>query len=189
MPLKSLALAGALAVAALPCLAVDQNVVLSPSGTGSFSAAFDATHLQSGLFVDSFVFSLPSGSAGLLGNVALTFAALSGDISLVVATLDAANGAYTASPPDPASIAIPSTLSLMNATAPLTLTVLGFAGDPFADATPLTASYSGRIAFTAVAAIAEPETYALMLAGLAGVGWAARRRGQARRDRSGSEPA
>ena len=58
---------------------------------------------------------------------------------------------------------------------PLTLTVLGFAGDPFGDTTALSAGYGGRITFNAVAAVPEPETYGLMLAGLGALGLALRR--------------
>ncbi|CAN5755457.1 hypothetical protein BH11PSE8_BH11PSE8_07330 [soil metagenome] len=55
------------------------------------------------------------------------------------------------------------------ANAPFTLNVMGMG---FAAKTPV--SYSGSL--TAVAAVPEPETYALMLAGLAGVGFVTRRR-------------
>lgn len=82
--------------------------------------------------------------------------------SLVVATLDAATGVSMASPPDPTSIAIPSMLTFSGATTPLTLTVLGFADDA--------SSYRGSVTFNTVAAVPEPETYALLLAGLAGIG-------------------
>ena len=66
-----------------------------------------------------------------------------------MASLDAANGVSAASPPDADTIAIPSTLSFANAMAPFTLTVLGFAGDPFADPMALASSYSGSITFSA----------------------------------------
>lgn len=176
---KRLALAAAMALTASSAFADNQDVQLTPSGNGMFSAAFSATHSESGLFVDSFTFSLLNAFDSPLGNGLVTFASSSGPISLVVATLEGANGAYVASPEEPDSIAIPSSLSFSNATAPLTLTVLGFAGNPFLDdPVPLATGYSGRITFNSsvVTPVPEPETYALMLAGLAGLGCAARRR-------------
>lgn len=179
MNLKSLALAAALTVSASACLADDQDktISLASAGSGSFAAGFSVTHVESGLFVDSFVFSLPAAFANTTGNVSLSFASRSGDVSLVVATLDSANGNSAFSPPDADTIAIPSVLTLTGAMAPITLTVLGFAGDPFGDTTPLSTGYSGAIRFdTAITPIPEPQTYALMLAGLVGVAGAARRR-------------
>ncbi len=177
MRIKNLAVAAAVAFAASSALADDQTLVLTQTGPGTFSGAFSDTHLRSGLFVDTFIFNLPGLFGATLGSGALTFASLSGSISLVIASLEAANGVSVASPPDPASIAIPSTLSFASASGPLTLSVVGFAGDAFSDPVALTASYGGMINFsTAVAPVPEPETYGLMLAGLASVGFAARRR-------------
>lgn len=176
MTLKHIAAAVALAAATSAALADDQNIVLTQTGTGSFAGMFSTTESVSGLFVDSFTFSLPAAVSASLGSASLTFASMSGPVSLVVATLDAANGVSVASPPDSDMIAFPSTLTLPGAIAPLTLTVLGYAGNAFAEPVALTAGYSGSIRFNTVAAIPEPETYALMLAGLAAVGCAARRR-------------
>lgn len=172
MSLKHLAVATALAVAASGALADDQAIDLTQTSLGVFAGSFSDTHLVSGLFVDTFTFDLPSAFGSLLGSGDLTFASLSGPLSLVVATLDAANGFSVATPPDPASIAIPSSLLFADATAPLVLTVLGTAGDPFADPVPVMGNYNGTITFnTSVAAVPEPETYELMLAGLICVGY------------------
>ena len=167
MKLKHIAVATAFGAAAAGALADDQAITLTQTGAGMFAGSFSQAHDASAIFVDTFVFSLPGTAAGL-GSGALTFASLSGPISLVLATLDAANGVSVQSPPDPASIAIPSSLAFAGASAPLTLTVLGSAFD--------SGSYSGNVTFNTVAAIPEPETYALLLAGLAGVGVVARRR-------------
>lgn len=174
MNFKSIAIAVALSVAASAALADDQNIVLASTGPGSFAGAFTSTRDMSGAFVDTFTFSLPTGFSGLLGSGSVNFESKSGPVSLVVATLDAANGVSVASPPDADQIAFPSTLNYANGMAPFTLTLLGFAGDPFAAPVPLSAGYSGSISF--VQTVPEPETYALMLAGLAAVGSAARRR-------------
>lgn len=177
MKLKNIALAATLAIAATAALADDQSIMLSQTGAGTFSGAFSTTEAQSGLILDTFVFSLPATFGSLLGSGGLTFSSFSGPVSLVLATLDAANDVSVASPPDADTIAFPSTLSFSNATAPLTLTVLGFAGDAFTVPVPLTAGYRGTVTFNAaVEAIPEPETYALMLAGLVGVAFFARRR-------------
>ena len=169
MKLKNIAVATTLAVAAAGALAADQSITLTQTGAGSFAAMFSQSQAPSPIFVDTFTFSLPGMSTAGLGSGALTFATLSGPITLTLATLDGGNGMSVQSPPDPDSIAFPSSIAFAGFTAPLTLTVLGSAFD--------SGSYSGSISFnTAVAAIPEPETYALMLAGLAGIGFAARRR-------------
>jgi hypothetical protein len=176
MTLKSLAVAATLALAASGALADDQTIVLTQIAPGMFSGSFSTTESTSGLFVDSFTFDLPAGVGDLLGSGELTFASLTGPASLVVASLEGANGATFSTPPDADTIAVPSVLAFANAMSPLTLTVLGFAGDPFGDTTALSAGYSGRITFNAVAAVPEPETYGLMLAGLAAMGAVVRRR-------------
>jgi len=173
MKLKDIALAAALAIASSGALADDQNpppVQLMPSGAGMFAASFGATHgLNEEIFVDSFVFSLPAGFGNPLGNGMVSFDSLSGPITLVVGLLASANGDAIAST-DGLEM-FPGSLAFTNAMAPITLTVLGFTGEG-----PGTPSYAGRLTFNTVAAIPEPETYALMLAGLAGVGYVARRR-------------
>jgi hypothetical protein len=66
-----------------------------------------------------------------------------------------------------------ATLPSTGFTGPLTLTVTGFAGG---ESSAFSASYSGLLNITTVAAVPEPETYAMMLAGLGMVGMLARRR-------------
>ena len=177
MTLKHFAVAVALTVATSAALADDQNITLTQTGPGTFASTFSTTETMSGLFVDTFTFSLPAAFGGLLGSGALTFASMTGPVSLVVASLDAANGVSVASPQGADTIAFPSSLIYLNAMAPLTLTVLGFAGDPFSNPVALRAGYSGSISFnTAVAAVPEPETYGLILAGLVATGYVVRRR-------------
>jgi hypothetical protein len=177
MNFKYIAIAVTLSVAASAALADDnQSIVLTPTGPGSFTGAFYTTESMSGSFVDTFTFNLPAVYSGLLGGGTLTFASMSGPVSLVVATLDSSNGVSVASPSAAANIAFPSALAYSNALAPITLTVLGFAGDPFAAPFQLSAGYSGLISFNAVSAVPEPETFALMLVGLGAFGFAAGRR-------------
>ncbi len=177
MTLKHIVVSVALAAATSAALADDQDIVLAQFGSGTFAATFATSESLSGLFVDTFTFSLPTAFSGSIGSASLTFASMSGPVALVVASFDAANGVGVTSPRDADTIAFPSTLTFSGAMAPLTLTVLGFAGNPFADPVALAAGYSGFISFNAVvAAVPEPETYGLMLAGLAAVGYASRRR-------------
>lgn len=179
MKLKTFACAAALAFAAHGALADDQSLTvdLAPLDADTFTASFSVTHLESGLFVDSIVFRLPPALGSVTGNGAVSFTSVSGPVELVLATVASANGDLIAATDSFANIAIPSMLSFMNGMLPITLTVLGFAGDAFADPSPLTTIYRGSITVDVpVAAIPEPETYALMLAGLAGLGCVARRR-------------
>jgi hypothetical protein len=64
--------------------------------------------------------------------------------------------------------------SMATADMPLSLTVFGFSGDA-ESLTESTGSYTGNIAVQTVAAIPEPETYALMLAGFGLMGLMKRR--------------
>lgn len=175
MTFRTIAIAVALSVAASAALADDQTIVLTPTGPDTFAGAFNTTQSMGGLFVDTFKFTLPAAFSGSLGSGTLTFAAMSGPVSLILATLDGVNGFSVASPPGADKIVFPSFLTYSKAQAPLILTVLGFAGDPFAVSVPLTAGYGGSISF-AVQAVPEPETYVLMLAGLAAMGSVAGRR-------------
>ena len=133
MKIKSLALAVTLAFAASGALADDQSLTvdLLPVDADTFTANFSVTHLESGIFVDSIVFRLPPPFLSTVGNGAVSFTSVSGPVELVVATLTSANGDELAATDSFTNIAIPSTLSFMNGLLPISLTVLGFAGDAF----------------------------------------------------------
>lgn len=175
MKLKSLAVAAALAVTTSAAFAesIETTITLSPSA-GLFSSDFGASKTQSGLFVDSFMFDLPRPT----GNVSVIFGTITPNIELFVATLASPDGmSFAASPPE--GVDQSTVLSIANAMGPLTLTILGAAGDAFA-AVPsaITGSYRGTIVFApgAVAAVPVPATLALLIAGLGAVGVVARRR-------------
>lgn len=125
-------------------------ITLAPATDGSFAAA--VTRDVSALFVDSFNVAAP---AGLLGSATVTFTTVAGPVTFFAAQL----GEQSFSAGEGGS-----TFSFQAALTPglNALTVLGFAGDP-----ELLSDGSGRYRLDIAAAIPEPETYALMLGGLA----------------------
>ena len=180
MNLKSTAVALALVAGAGWASAQEDpspiTVVLTPTVAGMFGGSFMQT--VSGFFVDTYALS----PGPFTGTVSVTldgtesvnfFAAILGDqtFSFLPESQPTNDFAFTA------------TLSNVS---PLTLTVLGFAGTTGFDAdgvetgqalAAVSGSYTLSITATPVAAIPEPETYALMLAGLAFVGvWSRRKR-------------
>ncbi len=151
------------------------TVVLTPNIQGMFGGSF--TQSVSGLFVDTFTL-LPGP--------------FSGTVSVFLDGTDSVNftGAILGNQGFPFLPEIEATndfrfTAMVNSVSPLTLTVLGFSGLTGFDGngvetgqalTAQAGSYTLSITATPVAAIPEPETYALMLAGLAFVGAVARRR-------------
>jgi hypothetical protein len=136
-----------------------ETVTLTPGADGSYTGYYGATH-TAGTFSDEFVFT-PSVGASLVDalvsssgfqsitNIDFTSATLNGvALSITNGTFDFA---YTA-----------SQLSLDGT---LTLILNGTSG--------ANASYAGTIN---VLPVPEPETYALMLAGVGVIGFMARRR-------------
>ncbi len=165
MNLKRLFVTAALACTAGAALADPPPVTLTPSGGGLFSGAF--TQMVDGLFIDTFTF-LPATFAGL---VSVTLSSVSGPVSFFTASLNDHDFSFFPEVDGPAF----SFSATVTADAPLTLTVFGavLAGDGNPGGA---GSYHGTINAASVAAVPEPETYALMLAGIAAVGWGARRR-------------
>jgi opacity protein-like surface antigen len=159
MNIKTLLTAAVIAATAGAAQAND--VVDSPAFSG-LTATFEALH-TSGAFTDTFTF-LVAGSTTASVSV-VTIGAGVADIDFTGATLNGSPlvlttdaGGFVELLYTPASFAV---------TGPLTLVITGTSGS--------NASYTGSLN---VAAVPEPQTLALMLAGMAGVGWVARRRAQ-----------
>jgi PEP-CTERM motif len=159
MKLKTLAFASMFAVASTGVMAND--VVTNPAVIGG-TAYFGALHTDNLDFTDIFTFTVAgsvkaNSSMITIGSGLQNIDFLSADLNGTPLTLS------------PNGFAEFGTLGDTLLTGPLVLTVKGksaAAGGTFA-------SYSGTMNVTAVP---EPETYAMMLAGLGIVGFLARRR-------------
>lgn len=163
MKIKSLLAVAVLTLAAGSSFAENITLIQDKVDTTKYSGVFGATH--SAQFTDTFTFS-PTLSSSLvsssLQSIGFTAAA---DIDFTSVTL---NGiALTLNRVGPLDYAFTS--APFPLTGALTLIVSGKSGT--------NASYSGTINMNAVtAAVPEPETFAMLGAGLAVVGFAARRR-------------
>ncbi len=135
------------------------TINLTPGPNGNYTGGWNVTH--SGAFTDTYNFlpelgwSAVSSVLSTIGfkaseDINFTSVKLNG-ISLTLASDGAVDYAYTASP--------------LQLSGPLTLVVVGTSGE--------NASYSGTLN---VAVVPEPDTIALMLAGMGVVGVIARRR-------------
>ena len=138
-------------------------LTLSPIGSGTLANTFQRE--VSGLFVDTFSFA-PSGVAG---TASVSFIPGSG-ISFFAALLNGEGFSYL---PESGQSTF-AFQSMVTADMPLSLTVFGYAGNA-ETLTDSAGSYTGTISVRTIAAIPEPETYALMLAGLGMLSFASRR--------------
>lgn len=152
MKLKNLLAAVAL-VGSAGVSQADTVVTLTPTGPGMFAGEF--TQAVEGVFVDYFSF-IPVSFAGL---VSVTLSSLSGPVTFFVGSLNDQD--FPNFEPAPADFSFQAYVSDDR---PLKLTVFGAVLD--ANGNPGGAgSYRGLI----TAAVPEPQTWALMLAGLVGV--------------------
>lgn len=165
MKLKLLAVAAAIASTSLGAVANDVSTgAVIVNGTSGFTI----THFDSLDFLDTITFansnyvfasaSLITISLGAGQNIDFTKVTLN-DVDLVLSSSGPVDIAYTASPIGPVNTDL----------------VLKVWGKTDADQVGLgkNATYAGTLNVTAVP---EPETYALMLAGLGAIGFMARRR-------------
>jgi hypothetical protein len=162
MKLKTLVAAAALAGSAgLSFAAPPAPVMLTPTGPGMFSGEF--TQSVDGLFIDTFSF-VPETFGGL---VSVSLSSLSGPVSFFTASLNGQDFSYFPEEGHPDF----AFRALVAADTSLTLMVFGAVLD--ADGNPAGAgAYHGAI----TAAVPEPQTPALLLAGLAVLAFAARRK-------------
>lgn len=162
MNLKTLIAAAALASAAsLSFAATPDPIQLLPTGPGSFAGSF--VQAVDGLFIDTFSFIPDSFS----GRVSVTLTSLSGPVSFFTASLNGQDFSFFP------ELGLPnfSFQALVSSDTPLTLTVFGAVVDSNGNPNG-PGSYGGSIT---AAAVPEPQTWALLLAGLAGIAFAARR--------------
>lgn len=165
MKLRQLAVVGAVSLACAGAWAEDVNVTGIDLTSGT--AFFGALHFDGVAFTDTFTFS--GGPALSNGTGSLITIALSPgvkDITFESANINGVLYDFTALPGGTDF----GVVSFGNLASPVTITVSGMATGVGGGSA---ASYSGTLNVTAVP---EPETYALMLAGLGAVGFMARRR-------------
>lgn len=140
-------------------------LLLSPSGAGVFTTSFQS--MATGLFLDTFTFS----PGAFNGNVSVSLMPISGSINFFAALLNDQPFSFL---PERGQTKF-EFQAMVTGDRPLELLVFGYAGGAGDPGEALTlvdgrGTYGGMITATSIAAIPEPETYALMLVGLAVVG-------------------
>ncbi|MDO9310382.1 MAG: FxDxF family PEP-CTERM protein [Nitrosomonas sp.] len=165
--IKLLAVASALAFASTGSLANDVDNDITASGGTNF---FGVVHTDSFDFTDTFTFNVSPSNSPWLADAFLGTTNLLSSVHNIDFTSATLNGVpLTLSPTgDVESGSLPATIF---ANGPLVLTVTGHSGATGGQF----ASYAGTMN---ISPIPEPETYAMLLAGLGLIGFSARRRMQ-----------
>ena len=166
MNLKQLLVSAALVVATSSACAQDAAIPLTLVSTGPNLLGTTFQRSVTGLFIDVFSFT----PAAVAGTVSVKLMPIDSSINFFVALVN--NDSFSFFPESGATNF--SFQSVVDASSPLSLTVFGYAGDA-STLTDGTGRYSGTIQVQTVAAVPEPETYALLLAGLATLGSMKRR--------------
>jgi hypothetical protein len=172
MKFSALALAAALSLVGSVAFAEDvtTTVTLTPNAgvPGEYSGFYGVTHLHAGSFTDTFNFLPPDVAGGVSAALVTIAYTPTTNIDFLSATINGTPFSFS-----PTGVNEVGFLAQTFMTGPLTLTVTGMAGAGLEPGTDISASYSGTINITPVP---EPQTYALLLAGLGVVGFVARRR-------------
>lgn len=139
-----------------------------PLDLSTGSAGFSSTPIT-GVFTEVFTFTLTTNSIANSSVTAVVNGSQDVDFTSIVLSGPAGSFAFNLLLPDPVEVwALPPAGASLTAGAySLTLTGVNSASQ---------GSYGGNIAVTPLTPVPEPETYALMLAGLGALGFVARRR-------------